>query len=337
MALFLILPTSGPRTYRGKRPTFPRSISAGATGLHVELYNGVRLWAAPGFAPAELPKLDSDFADILESAPAMTAEQYGALLEAADVLRGRLAERRDNGAAWAELQSRAHAMAAAIPNDANLAERNAKNRRAALLAEDSPRVAFDPDKPFRVYSRGPWGQVCFDFATFPEAQAYLTGQAERRAFVTSGAAPAGPHGDSIDPLASFIVWPEGVATLADMGWTPEAKPGRLWIRPEAARVDSGIFDPLGGLRGTGELIPETLAERAGLNVRAIAADNGPAFEAAPAETISEGAAPVDHFARLAAELDALRADGIEGALTDEVELHGKLYFVRIDYVEEESE
>lgn len=95
MALFLILPTrgEGANRYRGKRPTFPRSISAGATGLHVELYNGLRLWAAPGFGPAELPKLDSDFAEIAAAAPAMTAEQYAALLEAAELLRERPTKR----------------------------------------------------------------------------------------------------------------------------------------------------------------------------------------------------------------------------------------------------
>lgn len=91
MALFLILPTrgEGANRYRGKRPTFPRSVSAGATGLHVELYNGLRLWAAPGFGPAELPNLDSDFAEIAAAAPAMTAEQYAALIEAAELLRER--------------------------------------------------------------------------------------------------------------------------------------------------------------------------------------------------------------------------------------------------------
>lgn len=57
--------------------------------MHVELNNGFRLWAAPGFGPAELPKLDSDFAEILAAAPAMTAEQYAALCEAAaELARG---------------------------------------------------------------------------------------------------------------------------------------------------------------------------------------------------------------------------------------------------------
>lgn len=254
MALFLILPTRSAARYRGKRPTFPRSISAGITGLQVELNNGLRLWAAPGFGPAELPKLDSDFALIAESAPAMTADEYAALLAAGDLLRGRLSERRESGEALAELNQRARTMAAAIVNDSHLAERNARDRRAALLAGESPRGGFDPAKPFRVYNRGPWGNVCFDFATLPEAESYLTGQAERRAFMVTGAAPAGPHGDSIDPLASFIVWPEGVKTLAALGWNPPADKSRLWTRAPAP-VDSGLIDPLGGLRGTGELAP----------------------------------------------------------------------------------
>lgn len=133
MALFMILPTRSPVRYRGKRPTFPRSISAGATGLHVELNNGVRLWAAPGFAPAELPKLDSDFAHVLAEAPAMTAGEYAKLCEAA-------AHKRDNPT---ETEA-ARTMAAAIVNDSHLAKRNAKARQAAILSEDSPRLAFDP-------------------------------------------------------------------------------------------------------------------------------------------------------------------------------------------------
>lgn len=225
MALFLLLPTrgEGANRYRGSYPTRVRHVSAGTTGLHVELCNGFRLWAAPGFAPAELPKLKDDFADVLAEAPAMTAEQYAALREAAELARP--------GCTETERES-ARAMAAAIVNDSHLAKRNAKARQAALLAEDSPRVAFDPAKPYRVYNRGPWGQTCFDFATLHAAREYLREQAERRAFMVSGAAPAGPHGDSIDPLASFIVWPDGTQTLAEMGWSPLAGEGRLWGRVE---------------------------------------------------------------------------------------------------------
>lgn len=155
MALFLILPTrgEGANRYRGKRPTFPRSVSAGATGLHVELNNGLRLWAAPGFGPAELPKLDSDFAHILAESPAMTAEQYAALCEAAELLRAR-------------------------PTKRDL---------AASMARRIPGMA----------------------------------------------APA-----------------------------------------EAARVDSGLFDPLGGLRGTGELVPAETESREVTCVTVTNADDG---------------------------------------------------------------
>lgn len=81
-----ILPTSGPRTYRGKYPARARSVSHGTTGLHVELNNGTRLWTAKA---AELPKCGADFSDMLESAVAMTAAQYETLGRAAALLRTR--------------------------------------------------------------------------------------------------------------------------------------------------------------------------------------------------------------------------------------------------------
>lgn len=155
MALFLILPTrgEGANRYRGKRPTFPRSISAGATGLHVELNNGIRLWAAPGFGPAELPKLDSDFAEYAAAAPAMTAEQYAALIEAAELVRARpgqtrLAdrqrEREGNAARIRELLAKAAGQAA--PADAERetirANRRAQAEGMAAIARAEQRAAI---------------------------------------------------------------------------------------------------------------------------------------------------------------------------------------------------
>lgn len=226
-----ILPTSGPATYRGKYPTRPRSVSSGETGLHIELMNGTRLWTAKGADHfADLPRLADDCAAFLSRAVPMTAEQYAALTEAAALLRTR-AGIAGHGRR-AELEARVRAMVSAIqPDDSAYAKRNAEARRREILAETSARSAFDPAKPFRVYNRGPWGSCCFDFATLDEARAYLSAQAERRAFATSGAAPAGPHGDSIDPLQSFIAWADGTETLADLGWTPPANGDRLWTRP----------------------------------------------------------------------------------------------------------
>lgn len=228
------LPTSGPATYRGKYPTRPRSVSSGETGLHIELMNGTRLWTAKGGDHfAKLPTLADDCAAFLARAVPMTAEQYERLREAAELLRTR-AGIAGHGRR-AELEARVRAMVSAIqPDDSQYAKRNAEARRAEILAhETGNRSAFDPAKPFRVYNRGPWGSCCFDFPTLAEARAYLSAQAERRAFATSGAAPAGPHGDSIDPLASFIVSPDGSETLADLGWTPPADGDRLWNRPAA--------------------------------------------------------------------------------------------------------
>lgn len=127
MSAFLILPTRSGLSYRGKRPTFPRSISAGETGLHVELFNGLRLWAAPG-AVRELPKLDSDFAEIAAAAVPMTAEQYAELRRAAELLRDRV--NIAGHGKRAELESRVRAMAAAIPA---MPEREAAARSESCL------------------------------------------------------------------------------------------------------------------------------------------------------------------------------------------------------------
>ncbi len=228
------LPTSGPATYRGKYPARARSVSGGATGLHVELNDGTRLWTAKGADHfADLPRVGADLSAFRARAVPMTAEQYERLREAAELLRTR-AGIAGHGRR-AELEARVRAMVSAIqPDDSAYAKRNAEARRREILAETSARLAFDPAKPFRVYNRGPWGSCCFDFPALAEARAYLSAQAERRAFATSGAAPAGPHGDSIDPLQSFIVSPDGTETLADLGWTPPAEGERLWNRPAPA-------------------------------------------------------------------------------------------------------
>lgn len=85
-SVFMILPTHGSLPYRGKYPTRARSVSCGATGLHVELNNGLRLWSY-GAKLRELPRVGHDFAQALESAAAMSAEQYAALCEAAELSR----------------------------------------------------------------------------------------------------------------------------------------------------------------------------------------------------------------------------------------------------------
>ena len=87
-ALVFILPTRGSESYRGKFPTRPRAVSGGETGTHVELNNGVRLWAYRDSA-LPLPGLRDDCAAVLEAARPMTAEQYAELQRAADLLRTR--------------------------------------------------------------------------------------------------------------------------------------------------------------------------------------------------------------------------------------------------------
>jgi hypothetical protein len=284
MALF-ILPTSGPRTYRGKYPTRIRSVCySRESGLHLELNDGTRLWT---LRPAELPhdnapELPRTGGTVATAgAFAMTAEQYATLKAAAELSRPGCTETE---------RARASALRASIvPCEGAIALRNAKARRAETMAAEG-RAAFDPAKPFRVYNRGPWGSVCFDFATLPEARSYLQTQAERRAFVTSGAAPAGPHGDSCDPLASFIIWPEGMETLASLGWNPPADGGRLWSKApeglppaydESVSNDSQAATLAGqaDARPIGELdaeaaAPGSLSERAGIAVENSPSDNG---------------------------------------------------------------
>lgn len=45
----------------------------------------------------------------------------------------------------------------------------------------------------------------------------------------------------------------------------------------------------------------------------------------------------DELTRLAAELQALRAEGIGGAVVDEIEIEGVVYTVRLDTVDEEQD
>lgn len=171
MSAYSILPTRSPAKYRGKYPARARSVSCGATGVHVELNNGLRLWSYGGKL-RELPRVGDDFAAELDAAPAMTAEHYAKLCEAAELSRK------------------------APEGETNAARTIARAEKAAAIL------------------------------------------------------------DLLDSILAPVPAP-------------------------AAPVDSGLFDPMGGLRGTGHIVPETLAERAGLNVRPVMADNGPAFEAAP--------------------------------------------------------
>lgn len=171
MSAYSILPTRSPAKYRGKYPARARSVSCGATGVHVELNNGLRLWSYGGKL-RELPRVGDDFAAELDAAPAMTAEHYAKLCEAAELSRK------------------------APEGETNAARTIARAEKAAAIR------------------------------------------------------------DLLDSILAPVPAP-------------------------AAPVDSGLFDPMGGLRGTGHIVPETLAERAGLNVRPVMADNGPAFEAAP--------------------------------------------------------
>lgn len=264
-----ILPTSGATSYRGKYPGRARTVSAGTTGLHVELNDGTRLWTARGADHfADLPRVNADLSAFAARAVPMTAEQYKRLSEAADLLRQR-AQIAGHGRR-ARLESDVRAIVESIlPDDSAYAKRNAEARRREVMAETSARLAFDPAKPFRVYNRGPWGSTCFDFATADEARAYLSAQAEARRFATSGAAPAGPHGDSIDPLQSFIVSPDGTETLADLGWTPPAEGERLWNRPAPATADEAKPEPA----GTIDLTPTWAGMGATLRMLA---DNGDA-------------------------------------------------------------
>lgn len=206
MSAYSILPTRSPAKYRGKYPARARSVSCGATGVHVELNNGLRLWSYGGKL-RELPRVGDDFAAELDAAPAMTAEHYAKLCEAAELSRK------------------------APEGETNAARTIARAEKAAAIR------------------------------------------------------------DLLDSILAPVPAP-------------------------AAPVDSGLFDPMGGLRGTGHIVPETLAERAGLNVRPVMADNGPAFEAAPEVACitvrrnrrlqAEGMAAIAKAEQQAANVESLR-------------------------------
>lgn len=222
-----ILPTSGPRTYRGKYPLRFRSQSHGATGLHVELNDGTRLWSARAhLAPTSA---NPDCSALLARAVAMTAEQYETLKAAAELLRGR-AGIAGHGKRE-QLETRVRELVASIqPDDRQYAKRNAEAARREILAGETGR-GFDPARPFRVRNKTPQFSGSFDFATLAEARDYLAGQLARRDSVVSGAAPVGPDSNSQCPMSSFIVWAEGTETLGDMGWTPPAPGSARWIAP----------------------------------------------------------------------------------------------------------
>lgn len=117
MALF-ILPTSGPRNYRGKYPLRVRSVSYSRdSGLHVELNNGTRLWtmqpaALPHILAPELPRPGIGFHVCMGQAVPMTVDQYETLRNAAVLLRTR-ADIAGHGRR-AELETRVRAMLESI-------------------------------------------------------------------------------------------------------------------------------------------------------------------------------------------------------------------------------
>lgn len=90
MAIF-ILPTVSPVKYRGKYPNRARSISGTAgrgTGRHIELNDGTRLWSGDDKTPEfSAGSCNDDYSAIKAAAHVMTAEQYAALREAAELSR----------------------------------------------------------------------------------------------------------------------------------------------------------------------------------------------------------------------------------------------------------
>lgn len=239
-APLFILPTHGARTYRGKFPTRARSVSHGATGLHLELNNGTRLWTAKA---AALPTLKTDCADMLARAVPMSGAQYAALQEAAELLRTR-AQIAGHGRR-ARLEERVRELVAAIvPDSRNYAKRNAERARLEILDAAGTRYGFDPARPFRVRNRTPQFSGSFDFATLQEAREYRDAQIARRDSVVSGAAPVGPDSNSQCPLESYIVWPDGTETLGDIGWTPPAPGSARWIAPAPLEAMGEGCEPL---------------------------------------------------------------------------------------------
>lgn len=239
-----ILPTRGTIAYRGKYPTRPRYVSSGATGLHLELNDGTRLWTAKASAwtakATALPTLRDDCAAMLKRAVPMTAEQYAALQEAAELLRER-AKIAGHGRR-ARLEARVMMLVGGIEPDARqYAKRNAENARREILEQEGTRYGFDPAKPYRVRNRTPQFSGSFDFATLQEAREYRDAQLARRDSVVSGAAPVGPDSNSQCPMSSFIVWPDGTETLGDIGWTPPVD-GARW-NPPAAPLEA--LEPMG--------------------------------------------------------------------------------------------
>lgn len=293
MTIF-ILPTSGATSYRGKYPFRARSISGSTgrdTGRHIELMNGTRLWSCDDKTPEfSCARLADDYESCFARAVPMTGEQYATLHGAAVLLRER-AQIAGHGRR-AELEGRVLALVRSIKADCrHYAKRNAENARTAAIADGQAggRGGFNPLLPYRVRNRTPQFSGSFDFETLDKAREYLAAQLARRDSVVSGAAPVGPDSNSQCPMESFIFWAEGTETLGDMGWTPPAT-GARWtppvpaaeVEPEAGdcpdcgeaadwadgrkvcpscdwqagpQLDSGLIDPMGAMRGTGELAP----------------------------------------------------------------------------------
>jgi hypothetical protein len=235
-----ILPTQGSTAYRGRYPFRARSVSfSAASGQHIELNNGTRLWSLSGTHV----RLRDDMSALLAKAVPMTAEQYATLQSAAELLRTR-SQIAGHGRR-AELEARVESILLTIkPGGANYAKRNAEAARRDCLAATAAgeRHGFNPERPFRVRNRTPQFSGSFDFATLEEARAYLSAQLARRDCVVSGAAPVGPDSNSQDPLQSFIIWPDGTETLADSPWNwTEYAPGSgsyRWNPPAVASCDT---------------------------------------------------------------------------------------------------
>lgn len=254
MATF-ILPTSGPATYRGKYPARPRSISHGTTGTHIELNDGTRLWSAARTGVLAALRLSDkpDLSATVDAAERMTESQYATLLEAADLLRGRLAERRANGKALAELEARARAMVESIlsPDEraekakaelfaaygTDRAELEAEAKAAAGLADETPGGASaaidglaDRAAVRLVQTRGPDGESRLVRRDNVEYHAGRKAFADGEAQEDCPYCPGGERGARWN-----LGWREAAAE-ADEREAAEADERAAKVSPDAARA-----------------------------------------------------------------------------------------------------
>ena len=134
-----ILPSHGERTYRGKFPNRIRSSGFDrATGHHIELMNGMRLWAlGPVFAIGCSDRL-RDLSDVLSEAVQMTAAQYETLKQAAAIARERV--NYCGHGARADIERQARDLLATIQAPADDAASDAA-RVAADVEADAARLS----------------------------------------------------------------------------------------------------------------------------------------------------------------------------------------------------